>query len=386
MGEKRSIRSRGFDLTPFDLTRLQPDATALVQRAVARNRLGSTYLVYGEPGTGHWPFSLWLAALVNDATAGEDGLPAPNVESPRIRQILNANSELVMPIVPIAKHTSLDEAGELMVAELERRRAEPWALPDSSESVSVSIAMAREVKRRLAMTGDAETTRVAIFDQLELMRLQSADALLKLIEEPPPRTLIVLLTHNVDALLPTIRSRAQRIRLRPIPSVRVTEYLEARGIDATEARLAARLAGGSIGRALRFATESDKLQERIDAFQVYRAIMSDSAPAAVAAVEAHVDSKDVGAAARYLQYWQTYLHDQLQLSVGGDEEITNVDLVDHLRPFASVTYPAESLAEFAGLVKNCLADLRLNVHIHGSLTRLALEAHRVLHQAPGREI
>jgi DNA polymerase-3 subunit delta' len=77
----------------------------------------------------------------------------------------------------------------------------------------------------------------------------AANALLKTLEEPPERTVVVLVSANADELLPTIRSRCQRVDFDPVPDATLRDALEHEGVDPARAALAAGLAGGQLARA-----------------------------------------------------------------------------------------------------------------------------------------
>ena len=94
--------------------------------------------------------------------------------------------------------------------------------------------------------------KVFVVEEAETMNPQAQNALLKTLEEPYGRTLIVLLTDQPDALLPTVRSRCQVVRFAPLPEPLVRKELEKRGVDKAAAEQGARLAAGSLGVALRW--------------------------------------------------------------------------------------------------------------------------------------
>lgn len=112
--------------------------------------------------------------------------------------------------------------------------------------------------------------KVFIVEQAELMNPAAQNALLKTLEEPAGRTLIILLTDQPDALLPTIRSRSQLIRFCALDEQAVVRELRNRGIKAETAKDAARYTRGSLGLALRWIEDgviepAGELLERIDA-------------------------------------------------------------------------------------------------------------------------
>jgi DNA polymerase-3 subunit delta' len=94
--------------------------------------------------------------------------------------------------------------------------------------------------------------RVFVVEEAELMNAAAQNSLLKTLEEPFGRTLIVLLSDAPESLLPTIRSRTQVVRFGALPAETVLLGLAARGVDPATARQAAELSEGSLGTALRW--------------------------------------------------------------------------------------------------------------------------------------
>lgn len=107
--------------------------------------------------------------------------------------------------------------------------------------------------------------RVAIIDDAHLMNRAAQNALLKTLEEPPPRRILVLVTSKPAQLLPTVRSRCRRIRFGPVPAEDICHFLMAeRHVPSEKASLLAIMAGGSIGRALEMErTHFTDLRERM---------------------------------------------------------------------------------------------------------------------------
>jgi DNA polymerase III subunit delta' len=113
----------------------------------------------------------------------------------------------------------------------------------------------REIPGFLHLTPGEEGWRIVIIDGAEAMNRNAASALLKILEEPPPRSVLLLVSHNPGALLPTIRSRCRRFRL-AAPAPRLVRLLLGRyrpRLEEAEAAALAALADGSIGRAIELA-------------------------------------------------------------------------------------------------------------------------------------
>jgi DNA polymerase-3 subunit delta' len=122
-----------------------------------------------------------------------------------------------------------------------------------SKGINLSIDVLRpelvDPANRKAVMGRG---KVFVVEQAELMTAQAQNAILKTLEEPAGRTLIVLLSDTLHALLPTIRSRCQMIRFASLSRELVSEQLAQRGIGAADAATAAQLADGSLGTAMKW--------------------------------------------------------------------------------------------------------------------------------------
>jgi DNA polymerase III subunit delta' len=113
----------------------------------------------------------------------------------------------------------------------------------------------REIAAFFRLTAAEEGWRIVIVDGAEEMNRNAANALLKILEEPPDRALLLLVSHNSGRLLPTIRSRCRRLGMAALPLALTTQLLcrYRSQLDQTEADALAALSGGSIGRALELA-------------------------------------------------------------------------------------------------------------------------------------
>jgi DNA polymerase-3 subunit delta' len=128
----------------------------------------------------------------------------------------------------------------------------------------IGVDRAREVKRFVQLQPVRGIAKVAIVDEAHRLTVAAQNALLKTLEEPPDRSLLILVANNPDALLGTVRSRCQRVQFPPLPAATVAAMLSAGyGLDATTAHELAVLADGSPGRALAL-SRSDVAARRAD--------------------------------------------------------------------------------------------------------------------------
>ena len=121
---------------------------------------------------------------------------------------------------------------------------------------NIKVDQVRELGEFMGMTAALSPWRVAVIDTVDDLEPSGANALLKMLEEPPPNTVFFLVSHAAGRLLPTIRSRCRRLDLQPLDDAAMTSVLERQLPDSNSAerqRLVP-LANGSVGRALAFAS------------------------------------------------------------------------------------------------------------------------------------
>ena len=130
---------------------------------------------------------------------------------------------------------------------------------------------ARWFVSRAYLTPPEPGRKVMVVVQADRLRIEAADVLLKVLEDPPRDTVFILLSARPDDLPETIRSRCQEISFPPLPEDFVVDVLVREGVDETRAKLAARLAGGNVGRARRMARDDRELAFRDAALAAARA-------------------------------------------------------------------------------------------------------------------
>ena len=149
---------------------------------------------------------------------------------------------------------------------------------DKSKAIDLPVAVIRDYLVEPAnMKASLNRGKVFVVEDAELMNPAAQNAMLKTLEEPAGRTLIVLLTDQPHALLPTIRSRCQLVRFAPLDVKIVQRELEKRKIDKGAAAAAAALTEGSLGLALKWVQDgvvsaAGELIKQIDALLAGRAV------------------------------------------------------------------------------------------------------------------
>jgi DNA polymerase III subunit delta' len=239
-------------------------------QAVRSGRLPQVLLVSGPAGVGKQRLGLWLAQML--LCQGRTDEPCGTCRPCRL--VAGLSHPDVHWLVPIPRPKAsdpdkqIDEAGQAIAGVLEERRSEPLYGPADGMAIH-GMASVRLLQRQASLTAVEGGPRVFIIGQADRLISQeaspeAANALLKLLEEPPPGSVLVLTTVEPRRLLPTMRSRAVPLRLGRVADGEVTEFLQTHLRPALPPKELARRvarAEGSIGAALAGGDESDKAQQ-----------------------------------------------------------------------------------------------------------------------------
>jgi DNA polymerase III subunit delta' len=210
----------------WDDLRGHRDQIEMLRRSIARGRQAHAYLFAGAPGIGKSRFARIFAQSLFCENHSDTELLACNKCSP-CRQ-MNAGSH--------PDYFAIE-------------------CPEGKNEIPVSVFYGEKERRGqeglihdLSLRPMAGSRRIAVIDDANRMNEEGANAMLKTLEEPPPNSMLILIAENLDALLPTIRSRCQLVRFSSLPMADVSDLLLETEIASTpeEAMAAAVMSEGSL--------------------------------------------------------------------------------------------------------------------------------------------
>ncbi len=197
---------------------------------LARGRLAHTFLFVGPPGIGKRTFATRLAAALLCPAREAEALDPCGVCPSCLQVAAGTHPDLLQVAKPADKSFI---PLELFIGPKEKRMQQ---------------GLCHDISLKPFMGG----RRVAIIDDADYLNEEGANSLLKTLEEPPARSVLILIGTSTDRQLPTIRSRSQTVRFKPLSVPLVTELLVSRGL-VPERAMAQRLAdysGGSLTQAV----------------------------------------------------------------------------------------------------------------------------------------
>jgi DNA polymerase-3 subunit delta' len=228
----------------------------------------------------------------------------------------------------------------------------------------ISIDDIRELQRLASLPPYEGKCKVFIIDEAEYLSTEAANSLLKILEEPPPRVVWLLLAAEEQRLLPTVLSRCQRLELRPVSSERIQEALVSLyNVDIDKAKLLAQLCHGRLGWAVSALENDDMLTERSQ--RIDRLISLSGAGMdkrfAYAQEVAGQFSQNRRGAMELTGVWLDWWRDLMLVKGGCKEEVINVDYGAALRKQAGGLNLAE-IREFLVRLCSLQEDISRNVN------------------------
>lgn len=307
-------------------------AVRLLQEHIRHDNVRHAYLFTGPAGIGRRTLALRFAQALN--------CPAP-----------------LAPGVPCGECRTCRRIAAMQHPDLYLVQAER---PGST----LKVEQIRELQRGLSLAPYEARYKIALLLRFEDAHPSAANALLKTLEEPPPNVIVLMTAGDAESLLPTIASRCETLRLRPLPVERVTREIAAlRNLPAKEAALAAHLSEGRPGLALRLLDDPALMEARRQAVEILLTLLPVSRVERFAAAESLV--KDRPALEKTLQTWLSFWRDVFLLSSGADVPLTNLDYAEAIRSIAGqVTF--ESGGACVQAVQRALE--RLEKHVNPRLT------------------
>lgn len=216
---------------------------------------------------------------------------------------------------------------------------------------TILVDAIRDLERNANFLPYEAKARFFIIDDADKMNDEASNALLKTLEEPPPTSHIFLITSRPDSLLATIRSRCQTLRFAPVAVDEIEEFLiKERAFTHDEAKLAAKLSRGSIGRAVSINVEQFRARrERM--LGVITNVMETGDRAALLRISEEMnDARNKDSFEDNLDILQSLIHDVWTLRVSGDRtRVVNADLADKLARLAEESGLADMPAWLAAI-------------------------------------
>jgi DNA polymerase-3 subunit delta' len=265
-------------------------------RDAGRQTLRHAYLLTGPAGLGRRTLAIRLAQALNCQAPARPGVPCR-----------------------VCRTCKQIEAGRHPDLMLIRK-------PDDKKDIVVD--QVREVSKFLSLKPYMSAYKLVVFLNFEDANRNSQNALLKTLEEAPDYAILLLTANNAEQLEPTIISRCEILRLRPLAIAVMEEFLVSRGVAAENSRLLAHLAGGRPGYALHLSENESALAFRAEKLDDVRNLLAAKRRERFHYAEKLAKDKDVFL--QTLLVWLSYWRDVLLKASGASAALTNIDRAEEI--------------------------------------------------------
>ena len=347
-------------------------------KSVRLNRLSHALLFVGKPGSGHLPLALAFAQYVNCENPTEIDSCGVCGSCVKMFKLVHPDVHFSYPVIrkkpSPSPSLSTDWVNEWRECLLENCYVSLQKWLEKSDAgnkqPNITIQECHDIIRKLNFHSFEEGYKVLIMWLPELLGKQG-NSLLKLIEEPPEKTLIMLVTNDEEKILNTIRSRTQRVKIPLIKKVDIENALvQHKGINENDAENIARFAYGNWNGALKLINETDHLFHEWMACFAKQAILGDTVSAISWSEMLASKSKDIQKS--WLSYLLKFFREGLRQTYGGvkSEMLTGKELLiwEHLEN--RIIF--EELVAFSQKVNDSIYHLERNANTKIVFLNLAL--------------
>jgi DNA polymerase-3 subunit delta' len=346
-------------------------AVSRLRESVRSGHFPQAMILAGPKGAGKYTLAIMLAQAVNCLQPTEtDGLPDFCGHCENCVRIAEARNLEDRVAEAVAAREEMRDADKRETRILIQTHPDVLVVPPDPPQLMIKMGQVRQVIHNAYYRPPTEARRsFSVFTTTAFMK-EAANSLLKVLEEPPPNTSLVLLAENPQELLPTIRSRAVLHRVGALPAEEIEMLLAARRpeLKPLDKKLVARLAEGAVGRALTLDLAT-YLTGRQDALVILRNALRDPDYSALfRATEAYRAGADgQEKTVNLLRAMGSLVEDLLLVVAGTPHMVRNVDLSSELEKLGQglsvdwIDGAARALAQVeSGMRRNLLRSLSLD--------------------------
>ncbi len=226
----------------FDRIIGQKNVKEMIRKILNTGRLSKSYIFYGPEGVGKDAMAIEFAKAIN--CLSKTTVPCDVCSNCRqFGALTHPDFRLIYP-------TSSKEQEKDFSQKLKLKAKDPYFPLAKNSMAKILIDNTRELKQFVSLKIYSANYRVILISEADRMTEQAANSILKLLEEPPEKTVLILTTSRLNQLLPTIISRCQIIKFSPLSANDIRAKLVRRGIDDAQAEVVSRLAQGNFRKAM----------------------------------------------------------------------------------------------------------------------------------------
>ena len=318
----------------FDKIKGQSHALQILKSAMANNRVSQAYLFHGPAGVGKFTTALYFGMALN-CLAESEMRPCGVCSS--CQKVLNMDHPDFIHLFP-TPNFKMSPEGEIKdsanlqayLGYIQNKIDTPWKEYRFNRAVELRLDNIRMLIHSLNLSISELSMRICIIEDVDMMNTATANAFLKTLEEPPPRTIMLLTSCRLPKIIPTIISRCQTIYFKPLSRSTIQQILQdEHHFDHLSSRTAARIANGNFKSAFRIAEDST-LALRELAFEMFTLAKEANELKYLQLLERIREDINAESTRLIFDYLGFIANDMIMLN-SNPEAVTNIDKVELLR-------------------------------------------------------
>jgi DNA polymerase-3 subunit delta' len=338
----------------------------LLGNMLTAGKLPSSLLFTGPEGSGKELMALHLAGMINcEAPGHETGDRCASCAKLSTLEYPDLHLVYAIPSGPPEKSIPVL---------LESRREDFLSTGEfSGKARSIGIGQVRTITEKVSRQPFEGKRTLVILCEAHLATIEAQNAFLKLLEEPPASTILILVTEFTDRLLPTIRSRCQEVRFDFLPQATIAGFLETfYSVEKLESEKIASMAAGSVRRAIRL-LDKRFLDMRNDSLSILRMVLEGKARRLPAEAESAAREYSREETGQLFGEMISVLRDLMRMNEGGLDENGSRRLDDHLGAAAIDAAADRDIPADIRKIETAARNLGRNVDVELTMIQLMLD-------------
>ena len=243
-------------------------------KSVKNNRISHAQLFFGSEGTGKLALAIAYAQYINCTNKLENDSCGDCSSCKKYNNLVHPDLHFIFPVIKIGSKEVISDDHIFEWREFLKKSQyftyNQWIeqLDNENKQGGIFVHESKNILKKINLTTYESEYKVMIFWLAEKMNPQTSNKLLKIIEEPPPKTLFILITEDTEAIITTIKSRTQPVKIPNIDNDSLVSYIKNNSdiTDENEINTAVKYSNGSLTSLNKFINNSEENIELFDFF------------------------------------------------------------------------------------------------------------------------
>jgi len=333
-------------------------------------RISHAYIFYGNEGVGKDAAAVEFAKLlncdgrINDTEACDKCKSCLEIDSFKsslfkfITSLPSGKNETDEDTNPLEKLEKEDFTNYL--SEIELKVRDKYHKISLQKANDIRITSIRQIKKDIYLTGKAGKKKIFLISGSDRMNPQSSNSLLKILEEPPKNSVLILTTSRINSIIPTIIGRCQKIKFDNLKKSNITDYITKKDkkISSRDAEFFSEMAEGSISKCNEI-LEKNFLDLREKVLDLLTAIVTNQQLKLGNDIDYVIGKKDKQRIRQFLILLNIWFADIMFKTSGNDELIINKDKTDRINKFVS-NFNSQNY-KIINSIEEAIKDLESNI-------------------------